>query len=151
MNNKNNTMNNKNNTINKKKRIEYAHELLCFDKDKDKFNLNDFSDNIESIYTSDSDFYKFKIGVTYYVSITDINSIFIGKPVQIPFCLDKLTFTNNKLIIDLYNTILIRINKYDWEYSKNRYNNRLLNSLFDDRSVYSKLICISFDSYIFKN
>jgi len=107
-------MNNKNNTINNKK-IEYAHELICFDKDKDKFTLKGFSEDIENIYTSDSVFvfYKFKIGVTYYVSIIDINSTFIGRPVQIPFCLDKLIFTNNQLIIDLYNTILIRINKYD--------------------------------------
>ena len=134
--------------MNNKKPIKRTYNSLCFYKDE--FNLKDFSEDISNIYSSDYSLYELKIGVTYYVCITDINSMCLGSPVQIPFSLDELTFTNNKQIIALYNVILTRINKFDWQYSEYCYNNRAINSILDDRSEYSKLISICFTSYKFK-
>ena len=123
-----------NNTMNNKKTIKRTADSLSLYKYE--FNLKHFSEDISNIYSSDYSLYELKVGVTYYVCITDINSTCLGSPVQIPFCLHELTFTNNKQIIALYNVILTRINKYDWQNSEYCYNNRPINSIFDDRSEY---------------
>jgi len=72
--------------------------LLCYNLSE--FNKDTFTKDIKDIFFSDD----FKIGVTYYMSLTDINGKILGVPTQFPFLLVNLNY-KDKLTIDLYDEI----------------------------------------------
>ena len=70
--------------------------LLCYNLSE--FDIDIFTKDIQDIFLSDD----FQIGVTYYMSLTDINGKILGVPIQFPFLLVNLN-DKDKLTIDLYN------------------------------------------------
>jgi len=54
---------------------------------KDEFNLRTFSLDLKSLFASEDFEFEFKVGFTYYLSITDNNGNILGSIPQIPFIL----------------------------------------------------------------
>ena len=92
----------------------------------DDFNLRDFSLDFNNHIVSNK--FEFKVGSTYYLSITDCNGNTLGSIPQIPFILVNDN-SINQLISDLYSVISLTIASNDWILKKYFTNSFYLNEI----------------------
>jgi hypothetical protein len=84
------------------------HKTLSYKRED--FSLRVFSKDFKNIHVSEN--FGFKVGFTYYLSITTINGKILGFVDQIPFILVN-DYYINQLTVDLYSKIYENIDNHD--------------------------------------
>jgi hypothetical protein len=85
------------------------HKTLSYKRED--FSLRVFLKDFKNILVSEN--FGFKVGFTYYLSITNINGKILGSVDQIPFILVNYYYIN-QLTVDLYSKIYENIDNHDW-------------------------------------
>ena len=90
-------------------RLIMLHITLSYKREN--FNLRVFSKDLNNNLLSKN--FEFKVGFTYYLSVTNINGKILGSTYQITSCLIDF-YDINQLTIDLYSKIYENLDNHDW-------------------------------------